>query len=84
MSNALDNLTTRARQRHARLLLTLATMALVLTNTGQFRRAWARARDDRGSESVEKAVLVAIGLGAAVGLAFVIRAVVQKYQAQIQ
>lgn len=60
------------------LIVVKAVFALV-------ERQWVRARasGDRGSESVEKAVLVAIGLAIALGLAVAIRAVVQKYQAQI-
>ena len=39
--------------------------------------------DDRGSETVEKAVMTALMLGLALGLAGVIAAVVHKYQGQI-
>jgi hypothetical protein len=43
-----------------------------------------RASGDSGSETTEKAVLVAIGLALAVALGAVITAVVQKYQAKIK
>lgn len=66
----------------ARSMLALIVIQAVFA---QVERQWARAHasGDRGSESVEKAVLVAIGLAIALGLAVAIRAVVQKYQAQI-
>lgn len=41
------------------------------------------AVDDRGSETVEKAVMTALVLGLALGLAGVIAAVVHKFQGQI-
>ena len=42
-----------------------------------------RHRHDEGSETIEKAVLTAIGLGIALGLAATIAGVVHKYQGQI-
>ena len=42
-----------------------------------------RHRRDEGSETIEKAVLTAIGLGIALGLAAAIAGVVHKYQGQI-
>ena len=42
-----------------------------------------RHHRDEGSETIEKAVLTAIGLGIALGLAAAIAGVVHKYQGQI-
>lgn len=67
------------RFRHAVTLLWL-TAALFLhagpPHGGRHRR-------DEGSETIEKAVLTAIGLGIALGLAAAIAGVVHKYQGQI-
>lgn len=56
-----------------------------LDATDRLERRWrqARASSDTGSETVEKAVLVAIMLAAAIGLAAAIRALVNAYQTQI-
>ncbi|WP_275293511.1 hypothetical protein [Amycolatopsis sp. La24] len=69
----------------ARAMLALIVVKSVFALVFVVEQQWARARasGDRGSESVEKAVLVAIGLAIALGLAVAIRAAVQKYQAQI-
>ncbi|MBK0870214.1 hypothetical protein INP57_25720 [Saccharopolyspora sp. HNM0986] len=70
------------RARLERLVLTLALIA-----TTALDHCLSRARrirvDDHGSESTEKAVLTAIGLTIALGLAGAIAAVVSKYQGQL-
>lgn len=65
--------------------ITLAYLDLLDTLWSQLRTRWrqARATGDAGSETVEKAVIVAAMLGLAVGLAAVINAVVKNYQGQI-
>ncbi len=65
--------------------ITLAYLDLLDTLWSQLRTRWrqARATGDAGSETVEKAVIVAAMLGLAVGLAAVINAVVNNYQGQI-
>lgn len=84
MPKTVGHIITGTQQRSAQIVLVLTGLVLALTNTAQDRWARARASGDRGSESVEKAVLVAIGLAVVIGLAFAIRAVVQKYQGQLQ
>ena len=67
------------RCRHAFTLLWLTTALLLHAgppHSGRHRR-------DEGSETIEKAVLTAIGLGVALGLAAAIAGVVHKYQGQI-
>ena len=64
------------------LLLPLA-WALTNTITHAQNRARHLAVDDRGSETVEKAVITALVPGLALGLAGVIATVVHKYQGQI-
>lgn len=59
-------------------------LALALAARLEHRWARVRASGNRGSESVEKAVLVAIMLAVVIGLAVAIRAVVQKYQGKLQ
>lgn len=68
----------------ARTVLALLTVTY-LDVTDRLERRWrqARASGDTGSETVEKAVLVAIMLAAALGLAAAIRALVNAYQTQI-
>ncbi|GAA3588313.1 hypothetical protein GCM10022222_86090 [Amycolatopsis ultiminotia] len=67
---------------HLEHLLNVLALGLVVS----VYRRWSRVRSsgDRGSESVEKAVLVAIGLAVAIGLGVAIRGAVQNYQAQIK
>ncbi len=67
------------RWRHAFTLLWLTT-ALWLYTSPQHA---GKHRNDEGSETIEKAVLTAIGLGIALGLAAAIAGVVHKYQGQI-
>lgn len=62
--------------RHA---LAMTTVCLLWVHARADRRILA---DDRG-EVTEKAVLVAIGLGIALGLGAAIRAVVARYQGQL-
>ncbi|RBM17406.1 hypothetical protein DI005_22210 [Prauserella sp. PE36] len=83
MTKTMDRCVSSARSHSAQLALTLAGMAMVLIATVEKRCERVRASGDRGSESVEKAVLVAIGLAIAIGLGFAIRAAVQNYQGQI-
>ena len=72
----------RLRAR-AEQLVTVAAVALAATwSVAQTRLDGPRHRD-HGSESVQTAVLVAIGLALAVALGAAITAVVHKYQAQI-
>ncbi|WP_414943838.1 hypothetical protein [Amycolatopsis sp. cmx-11-32] len=73
-----------ARRRCADVSLMLSGMVLALVATVENRWARVRASGDRGSESVEKAVLVAIGLVVAIGLGVAIRAAVTNYQSQIR
>ncbi|WP_338600513.1 hypothetical protein [Saccharopolyspora sp. SCSIO 74807] len=76
--------TTPARLTHAAWYLVLPLVwALADTVTCARDRARRLAVDDRGSETVEKAVITALVLGLALGLAGVITAVVHKYQGQI-
>lgn len=84
MTEILEHCLTTARRRVAQLKLSLggAVMLLFITVTARWERV--RATGDRGSESVEKAVLVAIGLAVAIGLGVAIRAVVQQFQGQIK
>lgn len=84
MLNNLDCYVTAARRHGAQLGLILTGWVLALVTTAETRWERARASGDRGSESVEKAVLVAIGLAVAIGLGFAIRAAVQNYQGQIK
>ena len=68
------------RCRHALTLLWLTTALWLhpgLSDHG------GKHRRDEGSETIEKAVLTAIGLGIALGLAAAITGVVHKYQGQI-
>ncbi|ASR36606.1 hypothetical protein BAY61_18160 [Prauserella marina] len=74
---------TRVQWCHSKLLV-LASVAMALAAQVETRWARVRAAGDRGSESVEKAVLVAIGLAVVIGLGAAIRAVVQKYQGQLE
>ena len=64
------------------LLLPLAWALTELITHAQ-NRARRLAVDDSGSETVEKAVLTALVIAAALGLAGTIAAVVSKYQGQI-
>ncbi|MFE6612002.1 hypothetical protein [Amycolatopsis sp. NPDC057786] len=84
MHNIVNRYVTTVRRCGVRLglILTKWVLALVIATEEQCTRA--RASGDRGSESVEKAVLVAIGLAVAIGLGFAIRAAVQTYQGQIK
>ncbi|WP_134666119.1 MULTISPECIES: hypothetical protein [unclassified Amycolatopsis] len=84
MPKKVGHIITGTQQRPAQLVLVFTGLVLALASTAQDRWARVRASGDRGSESVEKAVLVAIGLAVVIGLAFAIRAVVQKYQGQLQ
>lgn len=84
MRKTVGHIFTHARQRPAQLAWVLVGLVLTLASTVHDSWAQVRAAGDRGSESVEKAVLVAIGLAVVIGLAFAIRAVVQKYQGQLQ
>ncbi len=68
------------RRWHRALTLLWITTALWL-HTGP-PQAGKHHRDE-GSETIEKAVLTAIGLGIALGLAAAIAGVVHKYQGQI-
>lgn len=70
--------------RHARAVLLVLVWALVTTRLCLQTRWNNLSFDDRGSETTEKAVLTAIGLGLALGLGAAITAVVTKYQGQIQ
>ncbi len=71
--------TLHRRWTHACTLLWLTTALLLQTRPTRS----GRHRLDEGSETVEKAVLTAIGLGMALGLAAAIAGVVHKYQGQI-
>ncbi|WP_409493950.1 hypothetical protein [Amycolatopsis sp. cmx-11-12] len=84
MLSHLKRCATTVRRRGAQFGLFLAAWVLSLAVTGEDQWTRARASGDRGSESVEKAVLVAIGLAVAIGLGFAIRAAVQTYQGQIK
>ncbi|GAA5119800.1 hypothetical protein [Haloechinothrix salitolerans] len=84
MPKKVGHIVTGAQQHPTQLVLVLTSLVLTLASTVQDRWERVRASGDRGSESVEKAVLVAIGLAVVIGLAFAIRAVVQKYQGQLQ
>ncbi|MGC7093962.1 hypothetical protein ACPZ19_04800 [Amycolatopsis lurida] len=84
MRNKINRCLNTAWQRSVHLALSLTVVALSLAHTAETRWERARASGDRGSESVEKAVLVAIGLAIAIGLGFAIRAAVQNYQNQIK
>lgn len=84
MLNDLNRYAATVRRRGARLGLILTQWVLTLIITAEHQCERARASGDRGSESVEKAVLVAIGLAVAIGLGFAIRAAVQTYQGQIK
>lgn len=77
--------TTSGPRQRAQAVLALCLIAM-LTATDMLRRRWNQitARADEGSETVAKAVLVAIALGLAVALGAAITAVVKKYQAQIK
>ena len=71
--------TLHRRWAHACTLLWLTTALLLHArppHNGRHHR-------DEGSETIEKAVLTAIGLGIALGLAAAIAGVVQKYQGKI-
>lgn len=75
----------RAAQRQfTQLVLIVTGLALSLATYTVTRWDRVRGSGDRGSESVEKAVLVAIGLAVAIGLGFAIKAAVEKYQGQIK
>ena len=70
---------THRRWQHA---ITLAWITTLLwLHTGP--QHGGKHRRDEGSETIEKAVLTAIGLGIALGLAGAIAGVVHKYQGQI-
>lgn len=84
MPRKVGHIVTGTQQRSAQLVLVFTGLLLALASAVQDRWARVRASGDRGSEAVEKAVLVAIGLGVVIGLAFAIRTVVQKYQGQLQ
>ncbi|GAA1937788.1 hypothetical protein [Amycolatopsis minnesotensis] len=84
MSNTIHHIVTRARHHYVRLGLVLTGLVLACTNALDTRWARIRASGDRGSESVEKAVLVAIGLAVAVGLGFAIKALVTSFQGQLK
>lgn len=84
MPKTVGRIHARVRWRYGQLVGVLTGLAVALVTTVENRWARVRASGDRGSESVEKAVLVAIGLAVVLGLAFAIRAVVQKYQGQLQ
>ncbi|NKQ51987.1 hypothetical protein HFP15_03720 [Amycolatopsis sp. K13G38] len=71
-----------ARHHYVRLGLALTGLLFACANGLDTRWARMRACGDRGSESVEKAVLVAIGLAVAVGLGFAIRTLVVQLQGQ--
>ena len=76
--------TTLSRITHAAWYLILPlTWALTDTITHAQNRLQRLEFDDRGSETVEKAVITALVLGLALGLAGAIAAVVSKYQGQI-
>ena len=89
MSNTIQLLIASARRHYARLGLVLTGLVLTCTSAvhhSALTDRWARIRasGDRGSESVEKAVLVAIGLAVAIGLGFAIRALVVQFQDQLK
>jgi hypothetical protein len=84
MTNAIHDIVTRARHHYVRLGLVLTGLVLACASALDNRWARIRASGDRGSESVEKAVLVAIGLAVAVGLGFAIRALVTQLQGQLK
>ncbi|AIG74386.1 Putative membrane protein [Amycolatopsis japonica] len=84
MLNHLKRCAITVRRRGARLGLFLTAWVLSYVVTAEDQWTRARASGDCGSESVEKAVLVAIGLAVAIGLGFAIRAAVQTYQGQIK
>lgn len=67
-------------------VLGIAAALWLLACAVEVRDRWnhVRASGDEGSETVEKAVIVAIALALAVGLGAAITAAVQKYQAKIQ
>jgi hypothetical protein len=83
MSDTIQHIVARARHRSVRLGLVLTVLVLACASAVDARWARIRASGDRGSESVEKAVLVAIGLAVAVGLGFAIRALVGQLQGQL-
>ncbi|SEP54064.1 MULTISPECIES: hypothetical protein [Amycolatopsis] len=70
--------------RSAELALALAGLALMLVAGVRTRWEQARASGDQGSESVEKAVIAAVCLAVAIGLVAAIKAVVVRYQGQLQ
>lgn len=75
-----EKLTTLSR-RWVHVFTLLWLTAALLLYAGPARGG--RHRRDEGSETIEKAVLTAIGLGIALGLAAAIAGVVHKYQGQI-
>ncbi|MTD57133.1 hypothetical protein [Amycolatopsis pithecellobii] len=84
MSNTIHHAVARARHHYLRLGLVLTGLVLACASALDNRWARTRACGDRGSESVEKAVLVAIGLAVAVGLGYAIRALVTSLQGQLK
>lgn len=76
--------TSRWTARLGVLLLTLLRWWREFTVRAQARYREARASKDRGSETVEKAVLAAALLAAAIALALVIRSVVEDYAGRIE
>lgn len=76
--------TRSAARRPFRAAVDLALLVTITITVWVTARAQViRARSDRGSETVEKAILAAVGLGLATGLGFAITALVHKYQNQI-